>query len=49
MSSKSEIIDQTSSSLSSSSPEEDLPPYPWELSDSDYEREMEKRWDAHER
>lgn len=49
MSSNPEIIDLTSSSPSSSSPEEDLPPYPWELSDSDYEREMERRWDAHER
>jgi hypothetical protein len=42
-----EVKDPTSSSPSS--PEEDLPPYPWDLSDSDYEREMEKRWDAHER
>lgn len=49
MSSKPEITDQTSSTPSSSSSEEDLPPYPWELDDSDYEREMEKRWNAQER
>lgn len=49
MSSKPKTLDQHSSSPSSSTPEEDLPPYHWELSDSDYEREMESRWDAHER
>ena len=49
MSSPPVVKDPTSSSPSSSLPEEDLPPYPWDLSDSDYEREMEKRWDAHER
>jgi hypothetical protein len=49
MSSKPEIIDLTSSTPFSSSSEEDLPPYPWELDDSDYEREMERRWNAHER
>jgi hypothetical protein len=49
MSSKPEIIDLTSSSPSTSSSEEDLPPYPWELDDSEYEREMERRWNAHER
>ena len=49
MSSKPEIIDLTSYSPSSSSSEEDLPPYPWELEYSDYEREMEKRWNAQER
>jgi hypothetical protein len=47
MSSKPEIIDLTSSSSSSSS--EDLPPYPSEIDDSDYKREMERRWNAHER
>jgi hypothetical protein len=48
MSSKPEIIDLTSSSSSSSS-SEDLPPYPSEIDDSKYEREMERRWNAHER
>ena len=45
MSSKPEIIDLTSSSSSS----EDLPPYPSELDDSDYARELERRWNALER
>ena len=49
MSSKLEIIDPTSLSPSSSSSEEDLPPYPWELEGSEYEREMERRWNAHDR
>ena len=47
MSSKPEIIDLTSSSSSSSS-SEDLPLYPSEI-DSEYEREMERRWNALER
>ena len=46
MASNPETSDQNSSS---SSLEEYLPPYPWELEGSDYEREMEKWWDAHER
>lgn len=48
MSSKPEVIDLTSSSSSSSS-SEDLPPYPSELDDSDYAREMERRWNALEK
>lgn len=44
MSSKPEIFDLTSSSSS-----EDLPPYPSEIDDSDYAREMERRWNAQER
>ena len=47
MSSNPEIIDLTTSSSSSSS--EDLPPYPSEIDDSDYAREMERRWNAQER
>ena len=49
MSSKPEIIDPTTLSPSSSTSEEDLPPYPWELEGSEYEREMERRWNAHDR
>ena len=45
MSSKPEIIDLTSSSSSS----EDLPPYPSEIDDSEYEREMERQWNAREK
>jgi hypothetical protein len=47
MSSNPETSDQNSSSSSSS--EEDVPPYPWGLENSDYEREMERRWDVQER
>jgi hypothetical protein len=46
MSSNPETSDQHSSSPTS---EEDIPPYPWGLEGSDYEREMEKRMDAQER
>jgi hypothetical protein len=46
MSSNPETSDQHSSSPTL---EEDVPPYPWGLEDSDYEREMENRWDAQER
>ena len=48
MSSNPKIIDLTSSSSSSSS-SEDLPPYPSEIDDSEYEREMERQWNARER
>jgi hypothetical protein len=46
MSSNPETSDQHSSSPTS---EEDVPPYPWGLVGSDYEREIEKRMDAQER
>jgi hypothetical protein len=45
MSSKPEIIDLTSSSSSS----DDRPPYPSELDDSDYARELERRWNTLEK
>ena len=48
MSSKPEIINLTSSTSSSSS-SEDLPPYPSEFDDSDYARELERQWNALER
>ena len=43
--------DPKSSDANSSSPsaEEDVPPYPWGLEGSDFERALEKRWDAEER
>jgi hypothetical protein len=46
MSSDSETSDQHSSSLTS---EDDIPPYPWGLEGSDYERGIERRMDAQER
>lgn len=46
MSSNPETSDQHSSSPTS---KEDVPPYPWGLENTDYERKMEKRWDAQER
>ena len=43
--------DPKTSDTNSSSPsaEEDVPPYPWGLEGSDFERALEKRWDAEER
>jgi hypothetical protein len=46
MSSNPETSNQHSSSPNS---EEDVPPYPWGLEGSDYERELKKRMDAQER
>ena len=46
MSSNPKTSDQNSSSSSTG---EDLPSYPWGLEHSDYEREMERRWDVQER
>ena len=46
MSSHPETSDPNSSSPSA---EEDVPPYPWGLDGSDFERALENRWDAQER